>query len=59
MGHQHSLKDVNTYGEIELKRLQELDKDIANNDLRAEETIKSLNAKVALKKAQSEQAAPQ
>jgi len=59
MGHQQSLKDVSTYGEIELNRLQELDKDIANNDLRAEEIIESLNAKVTLKKAQSEQAVSQ
>lgn len=54
MGHQQSLKDVNAYGEIELNRLQELDKELAQQDKRADEIIELLNAKVALQKAERE-----
>ena len=46
MGHQKGVKDMVTYGEIELDRLKESDKEIAQKDMRAEEIIQALKAKV-------------
>jgi len=46
IGHQKGVKDMVTYGEIELDRLKESDKEIAQKDMRAEEIIQALKAKV-------------
>lgn len=50
MGHQQGIKEMVRFGEVELNRLEELDKEIAQKGRRAEEIIQTLNAKVDAKK---------
>ncbi len=51
MGQQQGIKEMITYGEIELDRLKDSDKEIAQKDKRAEDIIQALNAKVDSEKA--------
>jgi hypothetical protein len=55
MGHQQGIKEVVTYGQIELDRLKESDQELAQKDKRAEDIIQALKAKVASKNVNPEE----